>query len=59
MTTITAEQVKELRIATGVGVMDCRKALEQTGGDVEKAKDPARERSAAAKTPNERLRGSP
>lgn len=35
--TITAEQVKELRQATGAGVLDCRKALEETGGDVEKA----------------------
>jgi elongation factor Ts len=47
MTTITAEQVKELRIATGVGVMDCRKALEQTGGDVEKAKEILREKGLA------------
>lgn len=47
MTTITAEQVKELRTATGVGVMDCRKALEQTGGDVEKAKEILREKGLA------------
>ena len=47
MTTITAEQVKELRQATGVGVMDCRKALEQTGGDVEKAKEILREKGLA------------
>lgn len=47
MTTITAEQVKELRLATGVGVMDCRKALEQTGGDVEKAKEILREKGLA------------
>jgi elongation factor Ts len=47
MTTITAEQVKELRLATGVGVMECRKALEQTGGDVEKAKEILREKGLA------------
>jgi elongation factor Ts len=47
MTTITAEQVKELRTATGVGVMDCCKALEQTGGDVEKAKEILREKGLA------------
>lgn len=37
MSTITTEQVKELRDATGVSVMQCRKALEETGGDMEKA----------------------
>lgn len=35
--TITTEQVKELRDKTGVSVMQCRKALEETGGDMEKA----------------------
>jgi elongation factor Ts len=35
--TITAAQVKELRDRTGAGMMDCKKALEETGGDVEKA----------------------
>ena len=33
-TTITASQVKELRDRTGAGMMDCKKALEETGGDV-------------------------
>ncbi len=37
MSTITTEQVKELRDATGVSVMQCRKALEEAGGDMEKA----------------------
>lgn len=36
-TTITTEQVKELRDKTGVSVMQCRKALEEAGGDMEKA----------------------
>jgi len=35
--TITAAQVKELRDRTGAGMMDCKKALEETGGDVEQA----------------------
>ena len=35
--TITAAQVKELRDRTGAGMMDCKKALEETGGDVEAA----------------------
>jgi elongation factor Ts len=34
---ITTEQVKELREQTGVSVMQCRKALEEAGGDLEKA----------------------
>jgi elongation factor Ts len=36
-TTISAKQVKELRDKTGAGMMDCKKALEETGGDVDKA----------------------
>jgi elongation factor Ts len=34
---ITTELVKELRDKTGVSVMQCKKALEETGGDMEKA----------------------
>lgn len=34
---ITTEQVKELRDKTGISVMQCRKALEETQGDIEKA----------------------
>jgi hypothetical protein len=36
---ITTEQIKELREATGAGILDCRKALEQADGDVSKALD--------------------
>lgn len=36
--TITTEQIKELRDATGVSVMQCKKALEEADGDLEKAK---------------------
>jgi elongation factor Ts len=35
--TITAAQVKELRDRTGAGMMDCKKALSETGGDIEAA----------------------
>jgi len=35
---VTAEQIKELRELTGAGVMDCKRALEASDGDVEKAK---------------------
>jgi elongation factor Ts len=34
---ISAAQVKELRDRTGAGMMDCKKALEETDGDIEKA----------------------
>ena len=37
MATITASLVKELRDKTGAGMMDCKKALSETEGDVEKA----------------------
>ena len=37
MSTITTEQVKELRDQTGVSIMQCKKALEEAGGDLEKA----------------------
>ena len=34
---ITSAQIKELRDKTGISVMQCKKALEETGGDMEKA----------------------
>jgi elongation factor Ts len=34
---ITTEMVKQLRDKTGVSIMQCKKALEETGGDIEKA----------------------
>ena len=37
MATITASMVKELRESTGAGMMDCKKALTETDGDMEKA----------------------
>lgn len=44
---ITTEMIKELREATGAGVLDCRKALEQAGGDFKKAVDFLREKGLA------------
>ena len=44
---VTANQVKELRELTGVGMMDCKKALEETGGDMEAAIDWLRTRGLA------------
>ncbi len=44
---ITTQQVKELREATGVGILDCRKALEQADGDLNKAFDILREKGLA------------
>ena len=39
MATISAQVVKDLREKTGAGMMDAKKALEETGGDFEKAVD--------------------
>jgi elongation factor Ts len=44
---ITAAMVKDLRQATGSGVMDCRKALESTGGNFEQAAELLREKALA------------
>ncbi len=43
----TIEQIKELREATGAGIMDCRKALEQADGDFDKAMEYLREKGMA------------
>jgi len=45
---ISASLVKELRERTGAGMMDCKKALAETGGDLEKAVDYLREKGLAA-----------
>ncbi|OCA85446.1 translation elongation factor Ts [Bacillus sp. FJAT-27225] len=44
---VTAQMVKELREKTGAGMMDCKKALTETGGDMEKAIDYLREKGIA------------
>jgi len=48
MATITAETVKTLREQSGAGVMECKRALEETGGDIEKAAAILKERGQAA-----------
>ena len=48
MAAITAQQVKELRNATGAGVLDCKEALEVNDGDFEKAVVFLREKGMAA-----------
>ena len=47
MTTISAGMVKELRERTGAGMMECKKALTEAGGDIEKAIDALRTSGAA------------
>ncbi|HET9682215.1 MAG TPA: translation elongation factor Ts [Candidatus Limnocylindrales bacterium] len=48
MATISAAMVRDLREQTGAGMMDCKRALEETEGDVEKAVAVLRERGLAA-----------
>jgi elongation factor Ts len=47
-TQVSAGLVKELREATGAGMMDCKRALEETGGDLEAAQRLLREKGIAA-----------
>lgn len=47
MAEITAGMVKELRERTGLGMMECKKALEEAGGDMKKAEDLLRIKSGA------------
>lgn len=44
---VTSEQVKMLREKTGAGMMDCKRALEESGGDFEKAIEYLRKKGAA------------
>ena len=48
MAEITAAAVKQLRELTGAGFMDCKRALEEAGGDVDKAVAALREKGLAA-----------
>ena len=48
MAEFTAQDVQALRQATGAGMMDAKKALTETGGDMDKAKDYLREQGLAA-----------
>ncbi|RKX20146.1 MAG: translation elongation factor Ts, partial [Candidatus Zixiibacteriota bacterium] len=45
--TISAKTVKELRDKTAAGMMDCKKALSETGGDIDKAINYLREKGIA------------
>ena len=44
---VSAETVKKLRDLTGAGMLDCKKALEKTGGELDKAKEILRKRGIA------------
>jgi elongation factor Ts len=58
---ITTEQIKKLRQETGAGILDCRKALEQAGGDFDKALEFLREKglaTAAKRSDRETLEGT-
>lgn len=46
-TSITTEQIKELREATGAGILDCRNALAKAGGDFEQALENLRQKGLA------------
>jgi elongation factor Ts len=48
MTAVSAALVKELRDLTGAGMMDCKRALEETGGDIEAARVLLREKGLAS-----------
>lgn len=48
MTEITAAKVKELRESTGAGMLDCKKALVEADGDMEKAVDWLRKKGLAS-----------
>ncbi|HEX9829770.1 MAG TPA: translation elongation factor Ts [Bacteroidota bacterium] len=47
MTAISSDLIKQLRDKTGAGMMDCKRALEETGGDIEKAIEHLRKKGAA------------
>ncbi len=47
MAEVTVDMIKELRARTGAGMMDCKRALEETGGDMDKAIDLLRKQGLA------------
>ncbi len=51
MAEVSATLVKELREKTGAGMMDCKKALAETGGDVAKAEELLRKKGLSARRP--------
>jgi elongation factor Ts len=61
MASVTARDVAELRKRTGAGILDCRQALEETDGDLEKAEQWLREKgkiSAGKRADRERAEGA-
>ncbi|PIR75492.1 MAG: elongation factor Ts, partial [Candidatus Magasanikbacteria bacterium CG10_big_fil_rev_8_21_14_0_10_43_9] len=44
---VTAQDIAKLRAQTGAGMLDCKKALDESSGDLEKALDWLRERGVA------------
>ncbi len=48
MAEVTAALVKELREKTGAGMMDCKRALDESGGDIERAVDWLRKKGLAS-----------
>ena len=65
MAATTAQMVKELREATSAGILDCKKALDTSGGDFDRAVEILREKGLAAaakkasRDANEGLIGGP
>src|SRR4030067_3499054 len=60
MVTISSDTVRDLRERTGVGIMDCKRALAESGGDLDKAVDLLRQKglaSAAKKSSRETKEG--
>lgn len=47
MSAVTTENIKELRELSGAGMMDCKRALEETNGDLQKAMEVLRKKGAA------------
>lgn len=60
MVTISAEAVRELRERTGAGILDCKRALEETNGDIDQASELLRQKGfevAAKKAGRETSQG--
>ena len=53
MADISAKDVAALRKTTGAGMMDCKRALEETGGDIDEAKDWLRQKGLAGASKRE------
>lgn len=58
MSQVTASLVKELRDRTGLGMMECKRALAESGGDIDKAIDDLRKSSGMKAAKKSRSNGS-